>query len=54
MRLTRDEIILITCVLLALLAGAIIKRHRDQARALAPAAEQAPPIAAPKPSEKDP
>jgi hypothetical protein len=37
MRLTRDEILLITFVLIALLAGAVIKRHRDAARALAPA-----------------
>ena len=43
MRLTRDEIILVTCILLALLAGAIIKRHRDRARPLAPATQQATP-----------
>jgi hypothetical protein len=50
MRLTRDEIILITCILLALLTGAIIKRHRDRARALAPATQQE----TAKPPEKDP
>ena len=40
MRLTRDEIILVTFILIALVAGALIKRHRDQARALAPASSQ--------------
>jgi hypothetical protein len=52
MRLTRDEILLVTFVLLALLSGAIIKRHRDRARALAPAT-RATPLASPKPLEKD-
>ncbi|HEV7401389.1 MAG TPA: hypothetical protein VGO11_00620 [Chthoniobacteraceae bacterium] len=54
MRLTRDEIILITCILLALLSGAIIKRYRDRARALAPAAQQVAPTPSPKPPDREP
>lgn len=53
MRLTRDEILLITCILLALLSGAVIKRYRDRARALAPAAEHATPSALSKAPEKE-
>lgn len=54
MRLTRDEITLITCILLALLAGAIIKRHRDQARALVPPSALSTPAASPSPTDKEP
>ncbi len=48
MRLTRDEIILITFILVALLSGAVIKRYRDQARALQPAKQEQSRAAAPK------
>jgi hypothetical protein len=53
MRLTRDEIILITFILLALLSGAVIKRYRDRARTLAPAAQHATPSGSPKAPEKE-
>ena len=53
MRLTRDEIILVTFILVALLSGALIKRHRDQARALAPVPAQSP-AASPKSSVEGP
>lgn len=36
MRLTRDEIILITCVLLALAVGAVVKSYRDHLRLTRP------------------
>jgi hypothetical protein len=52
MRLTRDEIILVTFILVALLSGALIKRYRDRARVLAPTREGTP-LSIPKPPEKD-
>jgi hypothetical protein len=52
MRLTRDEILLVTFILVALLSGALIKRYRDRARALAPT-QQATPLSLPRPPEKD-
>jgi hypothetical protein len=48
MRLTRDEILLVTCILLALVAGAIIKHYRDQARLLGPATRYQSPASAPR------
>ena len=54
MRLTRDEIILIAFVLLALLAGAVIKHHRDTARALGPASAHQSPAASPHPASETP
>jgi hypothetical protein len=45
MRLTRDEIYLITFIIAALVVGAAVKHYRDRERALRPAAT--PPPAAP-------
>jgi hypothetical protein len=44
MRLTRDEMLLIAGVMVALVVGAVVKQHRDRTRAaalLAPAASVA-------------
>jgi len=59
MRLTRAEIILVTCVLLTLAAGAVTKHYRDRAR-LAALMNTAPPNktapstpAAPRPEPRE-
>ena len=38
MRLTRDEILLVTGLVAALLLGSVVKHYRDQARLAAPVA----------------
>jgi hypothetical protein len=40
MRLTRDEILLITIILLALTVGAVVKRYREAHPSAAPSVNQ--------------
>lgn len=42
MRLTRDELLLVVCAVLALLLGAVVKQYRDTARFHAAASPTTP------------